>query len=146
MENEKGIFLASEEDSLAKFLDSLFFFTDIFKKKLLGVFNVGKIFEKYDRVFWKALLSWMDDCFFAGKLSADTITILKRLKEYIIANDVVAFDTCLAEFLSKKVIFLKTDSDEEQCILGALTMINGLTNNLTAELIEKFKDAVAAEK
>jgi len=146
MVNEKGIFLASEEASLVMFLDSLFVFTNMFKKKFLGIFDVGKIFEKYDRVFWATILSWIDDCFFAGKLSVATIAVLTQLKGYIIANDINAFDACLAEFLSTKVNFLKNDSAEEQCILGALTMISGLTDNLVESLIVKFKAAVATEE
>ncbi len=144
---EKGIFLSSEEKELAKFLDGLINLSDLIKKKFLGIFSIGKWMEKNDRAAWKAIIAWIDDCYLDGKLSDTTIAAIKDMKNYVIQNDIDGFNSYLSTFISQRVEFLNSDTAEERTILGALTTLSGLTDNITNKIVEKFKEKVAeAEK
>lgn len=143
MTEEKGIFLVKEEESIAKFLDSLIDFNEMLgNKRVLLVVKLGKFLERKDRKLIQAGLAYIDDAVIEKKVSEETKDLLIKVKDFIIAQDLDGLSTCLAKEVATRVKFLSDDATEEKVILGALTMVSGLLSSVLEAAAAKYSEGV----
>lgn len=135
-----GYLTNKREAVISKILDEVIDFNELFKnrKKILGLFSLGKFMERNDRKIFMVILSILDDKVIGKNPNQNVKDTIDKALSFLENKDIVGFDNYVSEVL-EGIIKTPFPTLEKQIFISVLTMFNGLIG----KAVEKVEILIA---